>query len=176
MAPKILITGDPGCGKTTLIRRVVEKLRPTVPMTGFLTEEFLEDGKRAGFRGVTLDGREFVLARRDAGGEFRVGPYGVTLEGLESVGVPALDPAAARLVVLDEIGKMESFSERFRDAVEALLASEVPMIGTVAWHGVGFPKRIRQDRRVTLLKMTRASRAGTLGDLMRRLAVEGMAP
>ena len=173
---KLFVTGDPGCGKTTVVRRAVEKLRPTVPMRGFWTEELREGGQRTGFRGVTLDGQEFVLAHVREKGIAKVGPYGVLLEGLESVGVEALRPAPdTRLVVLDEVGKMESFSPAFRAAVEALLASPVPVLGTVAVHGVGFPKRVRQDRRIELLRMSRAARDTALGDVLRKLKGAGIA-
>jgi nucleoside-triphosphatase len=167
---KLFVTGDPGCGKTTLVRRVVERL--SVPVRGFYTEEIREDGKRVGFRGVTLDGREFLLAHVREKGVAKVGPYGVVLLGLESVGLDALRPAPdTRLVVLDEVGKMESFSAAFREAVDTLLASPVPVLGTVAVHGVGFPKRIRQDRRVELIRMSRASRDGMVGEVLRKLAI-----
>lgn len=172
---KIFVTGDPGCGKTTAVRRVVERLGP-LPMTGFLTEEVRENGARTGFRGVTLDGKVFTLARADAAGDFRVGPYGVMLGELEAVGVPALRPAPdTRLVVLDEVGKMEAFSAPFREAVMDLLAGPVPVLGTVAVHGVGFVKKVRHDPRITLVRMTRASREAIVGDLLRRLKDVGAA-
>jgi nucleoside-triphosphatase len=175
-APKIFLTGDPGCGKTTVVRRVVERLSG-LPMTGFYTEDVREAGRRTGFRGVTLDGAAFVLAREGAASPLRVGPYGVTLEGLESVGVPALRPApGTRLVVVDEVGKMEAFSAPFREAVEALLAGDVPVLGTVAVHGVGLVKHVRHDSRITLVRMTRASRDAMVGEVLRRLADAGVAP
>lgn len=172
---KLFLTGDPGCGKTTVVRRVVERLRGSVPMTGFWTEEIREGDRRTGFRGVTLDGREFLLADIRKSGVARVGPYGVVLEGLESVGVAELRPGTGvRLVVVDEVGKMESFSPAFREAVVALLASPLAVLGTVAVHGVGFPKRVRQDRRVELVRMSRASRDAMVGDVLRRLAAAGI--
>ena len=173
-AAKIFVTGDPGCGKTTAVRRVVERLGP-LPMTGFFTEEVREDGGRTGFRGVTLEGKAFTLAQAGAGSDFRVGPYGVTLEGLETVGVPALCPRVdTRLVVLDEVGKMEAFSAAFREAVTGLLEGSVPVLGTVAVHGVGFVKKVRHDPRITLVRMTRASREAIVGDLLRRLQDAGV--
>jgi nucleoside-triphosphatase len=173
-AAKIFVTGDPGCGKTTAVRRVVERLA-NLPMTGFFTEDVRDESGRTGFRGVTLDGKDFSLARLGAGGAFRVGPYGVELQGLEAVGVPALRPSPdTRLVVLDEVGKMESFSVAFRAAVEELLAGTVAVLGTVAVHGVGFVKYVRNDPRVTLVRMTRASREAIVGDLLRRLAAAGI--
>ena len=172
---KIFVTGDPGCGKTTAVRRVVDRLA-NLPMTGFYTEEVREDGSRTGFRGVTLDGKAFTLARLGTSGTFRVGPYAVELEGLESVGVPALQPLPdTRLVVVDEVGKMESFSTGFRTAVEELLGGSVAVLGTVAVHGVGFVKYVRQDPRITLIRMTRASREAIVGELLRQLSRAGVA-
>ncbi len=173
---KLFLTGDPGCGKTTVLRRVVERLSGTVPMKGFLTEDLREGGRRVGFQGLTLDGATFVLAHVDEDGPLRVGPYGVRVDGLESVGIPSLRPApGTRLIVLDEVGKMESFSATFREAVETLLAGDIPVLATVASHGVGFVKKIRHDPRVQLVRMTRASRDAMVGDLLRRLAQAGIA-
>jgi nucleoside-triphosphatase THEP1 len=99
----------------------------------------------------------------------------VSVEDLDAVGVPALSAAAGTgLVVLDEVGKMESFSAAFRDAVERLLAGEVPLLATVAAHGVGFPKKVRHDPRIVLVKMGRESRDAVVGDILRRLVDAGI--
>jgi nucleoside-triphosphatase len=144
-------------------------------MTGFLTEEVRAGAHRSGFRGVTLDGKEFVLARAGGKGPFRVGPYTVTTEDLDEVGVPALTPAPGTdLVVLDEVGKMESFSAAFRDAVDRLMAGDVALLATVAAHGVGFPKKVRHDPRIVLVKMGRESRGAVVGEILRLLAGAGI--
>ncbi len=151
------------------------QLGPRVAVTGFLTEEVREGERRVGFRGTTLGGRTFALAHVRHGGSTRVGPYGVDVASLEEVGVPALEPGPdTRLVVVDEVGKMESFSAAFREAVERLLEGPVAVLGSVAKHGVGFPKRVRNDPRVTLLELRRASRAGIVGQVLRLLEREGI--
>jgi nucleoside-triphosphatase len=153
---KILVTGHPQSGKTSTIRAVVEKLRGRIPMTGFLTEEIREDGKRVGFRGVTLDGRDFLLAHARNTGSASVGPYGVDLTGLESIGLESLTPGTPdTLVVVDEIGKMECLSEAFKTRVAELLADDTPLIASVAIIGVGFVKRVRHDPRAKVFTMTR---------------------
>jgi nucleoside-triphosphatase len=174
---KLLLTGDPGCGKTTVLTRLVDRLRDRIPLTGTLTIEIREAGQRRGFGGVTTDGGEFLLAHRDTGGDLRVGPYGVDLRGLETVGLPALEPREdTKLIVLDEIGKMELLSSKFRDRVEALLDGPIPLLATVASTGVGYVRRVRNDPRVTLLKMRRHQSDSMVGDILRTLKDAGVIP
>jgi len=137
-------------------------------MSGFFTEEVREDGRRVGFQGVTLDGRTFPLAHVRFGGTLRVGPYGVDLTGLESIGIEALSPREPRtLVVLDEIGKMECLSESFKARVAQLLEDDTPVIATVAAVGVGFVKRVRNNPRAKHYTMTRGESEGMAGEIAR---------
>jgi nucleoside-triphosphatase len=176
--PKILLTGNPGSGKTSTLRAVVLRLRGRIPTTGFLTEEIREDGRRVGFRGVTLDGPDFLLAHARNTGSARVGPYGVDLAGLESIGLPSLTPAApGALVVVDEIGKMECLSEAFKTRVGALLDDDTPLLATVAAVGVGFVKRARNHPRVKLYTVARGESERMAAEitrvLLRALGSEG---
>jgi nucleoside-triphosphatase len=132
--PRILLTGRPGCGKTTVIRRAVELIGPE-HCSGFYTEEVRERGRRLGFDVVTLDGRRGPLARAGAGGP-RVSRYGVDLTSFERLGVETLEralAAGARLLVVDEIGKMELLSRRFTALLPGLLgpSADTAVLGSV---------------------------------------------
>src|ERR1700745_3163011 len=107
MKRKVLLTGRPGCGKTTLIKRVVNELAR--PAGGFYTEEIRERGARVGFKIVTTDGKEAVLSHVAFNTANRIRKYRLDLSGLETIGVAALRRAVAahHLVVIDEIGPME---------------------------------------------------------------------
>jgi nucleoside-triphosphatase len=148
-----------------------------VPIRGFFTEEIRTKRVRDGFRGVTFDGRTFALAHRKTPGPLRVGAYGIDLAGLETIGIDALVPRRdTRIVIVDEIGKMELLSARFRSAVEQLLSSELPVLASIALHGVGVVKRLRHDPRVTLLRVRPDSRIAIVGEIVRRLTSEGIVP
>ena len=60
---KILLTGRPGCGKTTLIKRIVNNLPRCAG--GFFTEELRAGSSPTAFKIVTLDGEQAVFAHVD---------------------------------------------------------------------------------------------------------------
>jgi len=61
-APKnILVTGLPGCGKTTVMCGLIERLGD-LRLVGFYTQELREHGQRVGFEAVGLSGQRATLA------------------------------------------------------------------------------------------------------------------
>ncbi|UCG38413.1 MAG: AAA family ATPase [bacterium] len=154
--PKILLTGRPGCGKTTLIRRVVEYLQ--VPVKGFYTEEVRgADRRRTGFDVITLDGRRGPLARTGVRGP-RVGRYGVDLAFLEAEALPELVPVPGVLTVIDEIGKMECISAAFRKAVLEAMESGSGLLGTVARGGHPFIEVVLGRGDIRFIEVTEKNR------------------
>ncbi len=167
--PAVLVTGLPGCGKTTLVRQAVEQLG--VPATGFYTEEIRlpagrhgTGGRREGFALVTLDGKRATLASVRIRGPHRVSRYGVDVEALENVGLPALERADAKLLVIDEIGKMELFSERFREAVLSALDGGRPVLATIMLKPHPFADAIKSRPDARLVHLTPETRARALAD------------
>ena len=95
MNRKILVTGRPGSGKTTLIKRVVQKI--SLPAGGFYTVEIRERDQRIGFKIITLDRDEAVFAHVDFKTPQRLGKYGLDLSALETLGLDAIHEALQRL-------------------------------------------------------------------------------
>ena len=167
---KILITGRPGSGKTTLIKRVVDKLPQ--PAGGFYTEEIREDGTRVGFKIVTLDGKQTVLAHMNFTGPERVSKYGLDLRGLEKIGVKAIRAALAarRLVVIDEIGPMEIRSPAFRDAVIEVLESDRPVLATIFARPLPFTEKLKRRPDVTMIELRPNNRTKLVAELVEKFS------
>ena len=163
----LLITGSPGVGKTTLICALGTRLAHHHP-TGFYTEESRDArGAREGFRLVTFCGRLLVLSHIHQPGPYRVSRYGVDVAGFEQLLADLnLGHVQSRLVMIDEIGKMECFSQRFRDDLTALLNSPKMLIATIALKGEGFITQVKDRPDCRLVMVTRANRNQLVGELM----------
>ena len=118
---KLLLTGPPGIGKTTVIQKVLSGIE--IGAGGFYTDEIRKGGRRVGFSLKTLEGEEGILAHIDHRGRYRVGRYGVAIDRFEAMAIPAMVRALREqeLVVIDEIGTMELFSQTFKDMVMRIL-------------------------------------------------------
>lgn len=153
----ILFTGRPGCGKTTLIEKIVGKINRHA--TGFITGEIREGGRRCGFKITTLDGKLGVLAHRDITSPFRVGYYGVNIRDIEEIAVPSIIPSTKdEIIVVDEIGKMECFSPLFRETLIRALESENLLVGSIALRGDLFIEGIKSRRDVVVVPVTEKNR------------------
>jgi len=156
----LLLTGLPGVGKTTVVRKVLNLLPPNFKAGGFFTEEVREGGERVGFQIVTTDGKRAWLARKGLQSPHKVGKYGVDAKAIESVIVPALKEALkeADLVVIDEIAKMELSHPAFADVVWECLESHKPVLGVIQQSRLPFLDKVRSRVDVRLWEVTPSNR------------------
>jgi nucleoside-triphosphatase len=163
---KVLLTGRPGCGKTTLVRRMVKELAQSAG--GFYTEEIRERGLRLGFKIVTLDGKEDVFAHVNFKTQERLGKYGLDLSPLETISIEAVRKAvrARELTVIDEIGPMEIRSAIFREVVNEALNSRAPLLGTITARPFPFTDAIKKRRDVTLIEIRGDNREQLVSELL----------
>ena len=171
MEKNIIIIGLPGVGKTTLIKAILHEIQSLNPI-GFYTEEIREKGIRTGFSLINVTGEKSILAAENIPSRFRVGKYGVDLVNFEKFigNIPFRDPAS-RIIIIDEIGKMECFSKLFTDLVMELLSSNKLVIATVALKGTGLIAQVKRRPDIELIEITTNNRNHLLPSILSRIVM-----
>ena len=169
-AENLLLTGPPGCGKTTVVGQVIERSDPR-RLAGFYTREIRRAGRRVGFEAVGLGGRRAVLAHVDFRANKRVGRYGVELQEFETLVQAELGERGREtdLFVIDEIGRMECYSETFTQVAGKVLDGPAPVLATIALRGSGFIAEVKARPDVELLAVSPGNRDLLPAQLTQRL-------
>ncbi len=149
----VVLTGEPGSGKSTVLIKSVKllKSRGTV-VGGVYSRELRSNNVRVGFEledaGSGLKG---ILASTTLKMGPKVGKYRVNLKDLASVAAKALHLAVERsdIIVCDEVGPMELYSPEFRRAVKAVIDSGKPLLAVVH-------KELRDPLAVELKSLSRS--------------------
>lgn len=102
---------------------------------GFYTEEIRdsETCQRTGFMIKTLSGKQAVLASTFFDSKLKIGKYGVNIEEFEKICLPTLESALDndKIIIIDEIGPMQMYSERYKELLLRLEKSEKIIVGTI---------------------------------------------
>ncbi len=166
MANVYLLTGTPGAGKTTLVREAIARIQARAG--GFYTQEIRVGGVRQGFKVTTLQGQDAVLSHINISSPHRVSKYGVDIEILDRVGVAALAQAIKEsdVIVIDEIGKMELFSPRFREVVLKAIESGKKVLGTIMLQAHPFADQVKCHPQVRIIQVSRANHDQVLNEIL----------
>lgn len=132
-----IVTGSPGEGKTTVLLRTVDGLTAKgYAVGGMISRDVRSFGTRTGFELLDVgSGTKGQLASIYQSQGPQLGKYRVNLEDLKEIGANAILQAVSRsdVIVIDEIGPMELFSQQFVQAVQKALDSSKPVVCTVHW-------------------------------------------
>ncbi len=168
--PNILLTGRPGIGKTTLIKRVLGSIGGVMRIGGFYTQEIRENNVRFGFKILTVNGNEGVLAHIHLKSKFKVGKYGINLLNMDEIGVKSiLEALNYDLIIIDEIGSMELYSNKFKAVVTNALDTGM-VFGTISRKRDLFIDKIRKRDDTEIIEVTLDNRNSLVDILTEKIA------
>jgi nucleoside-triphosphatase len=168
----LLITGLPGMGKTTLIKKLSEALNRFHPV-GFYTKEIREEGVRKGFELISLEGKKGLLSHKDIKSHHTVGSYNVDVKSFEGFlnSISFFNPST-HFVIIDEIGKMECLSDQFKKLLKEILDSEKWVIATIALKGSGLIQEVKEREDVKLFEITKKNRDSLFSEILKEINIE----
>ena len=153
----ILLTALPRTGKSTAIKKIIQLLGIN-NCGGFYTEEVRENDERVGFMIKTLSGMEGLLSHINIESEYKISRYGVDINKFEELCLGELNRAIndinIKYIIIDEIGPMELFSNKYKELLIELLNSKKPVIGTVYMNSYEWLDEFKKKDGLKLIELT----------------------
>ena len=176
-----LIVGEQGVGKSTLIRRVLEQL--DVSICGYLTrkEDSLADPQLGSPIYIYEVGKAQEQTRDNLVGHCKAQKPVVYPEAFDRFAIKlqklAEDKNASTvlesdrtkipgLILLDEIGIMETRSEAFCQAILQLLDGDTPILAAVKYKDRPFLEQVRQHPKARCFPITEDNRDDLFGEVL----------
>ncbi len=162
----ILLCGEVGIGKSTLIQRLLAQSER--PLYGFITKKL--DPDENGFHPIYIhpagaSGR--VYEEKNLVGTCDRRIHNIRLDAFNTLGVSYLQAKPDGMILMDELGFMESKAEAFTRAVLAALDGDVPVIAAVkARFDVPFLNEVRAHPRAQLVLISKENRDELLSELL----------
>ncbi|NLV50102.1 MAG: hypothetical protein GXY20_05345 [Clostridiales bacterium] len=132
----LLLTGEPGVGKSTLLRKLLAGRK----ICGFITvkKEREPDGSFPVFIGPAAGGPQRLAARVNTGGGERFSDV------FDNFGTELLrDLPNDAIAVMDELGFLEDSAERFKESVLSVLENGPHVIGVIKPRSTRFLDSVR---------------------------------
>lgn len=162
----ILICGEVGVGKSTLIQRLLSQCNR--PLYGFITKKLDPDEK--GFHPIYIHSAGAQERRFDE--ENLIGTcdrriHNINLGVFNTLGVDYLHAKPGGIILMDELGFMEAKAEAFTRAVIEALDGNIPVIAAVkARFDIPFLNEVRAHKRGQLYMITSENRDQAYQELL----------
>ena len=169
MEKHILICGERGVGKSTLIRRLLAE--STLPVGGFVTRR-LPQADGDGMFPIYLHAAALPPEERPYDPEHLVGTCDSRRsirypEVFDRLGPPLL--TSGGLLVMDELGFLENDAHLFQEAVLAALDGSTPVLAAIKPKDTDFLRRVRQHPHGEVFNITPESREALYQRLRSRI-------
>ncbi len=149
----LLLTGEPNIGKSTVIRYLISLIGQR-RCGGFYTNEIRDRyDRRVGFKTVTLSGKQFLLAHNDIRSDYQIEEFKVNLSDVEDIAVSEILHNEKEYLIIDEIGRMQLFSPKFRKTVRDL-SGKKNVIATISLQDTRLTKILKEDPNNVLYTLT----------------------
>lgn len=149
---KILLSGKPGVGKSTVLSKVRETLLSEgLTVSGCLVKEIRELNNRLGFevhympsQAITVLGHRQILFSSKY-----VSNYSINISGIDQELIPFMNRLSlstpSDVMLFDEIGRMQNMSPSFIPALDCLLSADIPLIATIVNDPEEWAQKYKED-------------------------------
>lgn len=172
-AMNIFLTGERDAGKTHIVNAALRRWQAAGrgPVQGFRSYKEDAPGGAVYIRLAPAAGGQVHTVARFAGGAREVFPEVFDTAGAGMLA--GLDENSRGIVLMDELGFIESGAPVFRQAVLRVLALPVPVLGVLRAQQLPFLDAIRARADVTELEVTVAERAAAARRCFALLGLDG---